>query len=176
MPWPSLSDYAQAVGGFPHISILDPELQGGTPRRGSNNNLMVYSGGFSGVFPIEKSSDTYALRCWTRDIGDTETRYREISNYLKQCRLPYFVDFAYVPEGILVNGIKYPITRMEWAEGEMLCDFIEHNLQDAGCLKAAAAEFQKMVATLPYPIKSHTETFKMEISCSSEMGLIPKSN
>ena len=44
--------------------------------------------------------------------------------------------------------IRYPITRMEWAEGNTLCDFIEHNLQDAGCLKAAAAEFQKMVATL----------------------------
>ena len=147
MPWPSLSDYAQAVGGYPHISILDPELQGGTPRRGPNNNLMVYSGGFSGVFPIEKSSDTYALRCWTKDIGDAETRYREIENYLKQCCLPYFVDFAYVPEGVLVNGI-YPITRMKWAEGETLCDFIKSNLQDAGCLKAAAIEFQKMVAAL----------------------------
>ena len=148
MSWPSLVDYAQAVGGFPHISILDPELQGGTPRRGANNNLIVYSGGFSGVFPIEVLSNTYALRCWTRDIGDAETRYEEISDYLKQYRLPYFVDFAYVPEGILVNGIKYPITRMEWAEGNTLCDFIEHNLQDARCLKTAAVEFQKMVEAL----------------------------
>ena len=148
MSWPSLVDYAQAVDGFPHISILDPELQGGTPRRGANNNLIVYSGGFSGVFPIEVLSNTYALRCWTRDIGDAETRYKEVSDYLKQYRLPYFVDFAYVPEGILVNGIKYPITRMEWAEGNMLCDFIEHNLQDARCLKTAAAEFQKVVAAL----------------------------
>ena len=148
MSWPSLVDYAQAVGGFPHISILDPDLQGGTPRRGANNNLIVYSGGFSGVFPIEVLSNTYALRCWTRDIGDAETRYKEISDYLKQCRLPYFVDFAYVPEGILVNGIKYPVTRMEWAEGETLCDFIKHNRGDARGLKAAAAEFQKMVAAL----------------------------
>ena len=148
MPWPSLGDYTQAVRDFPHISILDPELQGGTPRRGANNNLIVYSGGFSGVFPIEVLSNTYALRCWTRDIGDAETRYEEISDYLKQYRLPYFVDFAYVPEGILVNGIKYPVTRMEWAEGNTLCDFIEHNLQDARCLKTAAVEFQKMVAAL----------------------------
>ena len=155
MSWPSLVDYAQAVGGFPHISILDPELQGGTPRRGANNDLIVYSGGFSGVFPIEVLSNTYALRCWTRDIGDAETRYKEISDYLKQYRLPYFVDFAYVPEGILVNGIKYPITRMEWAEGNMLCDFIEHNLQDARCLKTAAVEFQKMAAALHAHQVSH---------------------
>ncbi len=148
MLWPGRIDYTQAVGNFPHISVLDPILRGGTPRRGTSNYPIVYSGGFSTVFPVEVLSNTYALRCWIADIGDAETRYQEISDYLKQCRLPYFVDFAYVPEGILVNGTKYPITRMEWAEGETLCGFIKHNLQDAGCLKTAAAEFQKMVETL----------------------------
>ncbi len=148
MPWPSRIDYTQAVRDFPHISILDPKLKGGNPRRGSNNYLIAYSGGFSIVFPIEVLSNTYALRCWIADIGDAETRYEKISKYLEQRRLPYFVDFAYVPKGILVNGIKYSTTRMEWAEGETLCDFIEQNLQDARCLKTAAAEFQKMVETL----------------------------
>ena len=148
MPWPTLSNYAEAIRDFPHISILDQKLKGGKPRRDSNNYLISYSGGFSIVFPVEMISGTYALRCWIADIGDAKTRYQEISDYLKQCRLPYFVDFAYVPEGILVNGIRYPITRMEWTEGETLCDFIEHNLQDAGCLKTAAIEFQKMVAAL----------------------------
>ena len=148
MPWPSLVDYTEAIRDYPHISILDPKLKGGNPQRGSNSYLMVYSGGFSTVFPIKVSSDIYALRCWIADIGEAETRYREISNYLMQCHLPYFVDFVYVPEGILVGINKYPITRMEWAEGETLCDFIKHNLQDARCLKTAAVEFQKMVAAL----------------------------
>ena len=148
MPWPSRTDYAQAVDYYPHISILDPKLTGGNPRKDSNNNLMIYSGGSSTVFPIEILSNTYALRCWIKDVGDAETRYKEISDYLKRCRLPYFVGFKYVPEGILVNGIKYPITRMEWAAGSTLCDFIEHNLQDARYLKTAAVEFQKMVAAL----------------------------
>ena len=148
MPWPSRRDYAQAVDFFPHISILDPELRGGTSRRGANNSLIPHSGGFSIVFPIEGLSNTYALRCWIADIGDAETRYREIGNYLRQCRLPYFVDFEYVPNGIMINGDKYPVTRMEWAEGETLCNFIKQNLQDAGCLKTAAVEFQKMVAVL----------------------------
>ena len=148
MPWPSLSDYAQAVGSYPHISILDPKLKGGNPRRGANNYLIAYSGGFSIVFPIEVSLNSYALRCWIADIGEAETRYKEISDYLKQCRLLYFVDFEYVPNGIMVNGDKYPVTRMEWVEGNMLCDFIEHNLQDARCLKTAAVEFQKMVTAL----------------------------
>ena len=149
MPWPSLSDYTQAVGSYPHISILDPKLKGGTPKRGKGIfSITSYAGGFSIVFPIEVVSSTFALRCWIAGIREAETRYKEISDYLKQCRLPYFVDFEYVPNGIMVNGDKYPVTRMEWAEGETLCDFIKHNLQDARCLKTAAVEFQKMVTAL----------------------------
>ena len=148
MPWPSLVDYTEAIRDYPHISILDPKLKGGNPQRGSNNYLMVYSGGFSIVFPIDVSSKPYALRCWIADIGAAETRYEEISVYLQRRRLPYFVDFEYVPNGIMVNGHKYPVTHMEWVEGETLCDFIKHNLQDARCLKTAAVEFQKMVAAL----------------------------
>ena len=148
MLWPGWIDYKLAIDFFSQISILDPTLKSGTPQRGSNNDLTSYSGEFSIVFPIEVGSSTFALRCWTKEIGDTETRYKEISDYLGQAGLSYFVGFAYVPEGILVNANKYPITRMEWAEGETLCDFIEQNLHDTNCLKAAAAEFQKMVETL----------------------------
>ena len=148
MLWPNGIEYTQAIGFFPDISILDPTLKGGNLQRGANNYLIFYSGEFSIVFPIEVASSTFALRCWIKDIGDAETRYKEISNYLEQCGLPYFVDFAYVPEGILVNGIKYPIIRMEWAEGETLRDFIKQNLQDTGCLKTAAVELQKMVESL----------------------------
>ena len=148
MAYPSRGDYAAAVGGFPHVSILDATLRSGTPARGPNNLLVVYSGGFSSVFPVEVGSKTFALRCWVRDIGDAEIRYQEISDYLKQKNLPYFVEFAYIREGILVNGTKWPITRMEWAEGETLCQFIENNLQDAALLRTTAAEFLKMVETL----------------------------
>ena len=148
MLWPNGIDYKLAIDSFPDISILDSTLKSGNLHRGANNDLIFYSGEFSIVFPIEAISNTFALRCWIKDTGDAETRYREISDYLGQCGLPYFVDFAYVSEGILVNANKYPITRMEWAEGETLCDFIEQNLHDAECLKTAAAEFQKMVETL----------------------------
>ena len=148
MAYPSRGDYAAAVGGFPHVSILDATLRSGTPARGPNNLLLVYSGGFSSVFPLVVGSNTFALRCWVRDIADAETRYQAISNYLQKRSLPYFVEFAYVPEGILVNGTKWPITRMEWAEGQTLCQFIEDNLHDSALLRTTAAEFLKMAETL----------------------------
>ena len=148
MAYPSRADYSQAVGSFPQVSIIDATLRSGTPARGSNNLLLVYSGGFSSVFPLVVGPNTFALRCWVRNIGDAEIRYQGISNYLKQKNLPYFVEFAYIREGILVNGTKWPITRMEWAEGETLCQFIENNLHDAALLRTTAAEFLNMVETL----------------------------
>lgn len=148
MLWPSPADYAQAVKDFPHVCLLDPRLKGGKPHRGTNNVLLVYSGGFSTVFRIEVTPTIYALRCWIKDIGDAQRRYEAISDCLKQVGLPYFVDFEYVPDGILINGKRYPITRMEWAEGETLRDFIEQNLQDANILKTAAQEFRQMFETL----------------------------
>ena len=148
MPYPSRTEYIQAVRDYPHVSMLDPTLKGGMPQRGSDNHLIYDSGNFSIVFPIEAESRTYALRCWIRNVGDVGALYEEISTYLKLRHLPYFIDFEYVPEGILVNGTRYPITRMEWAEGETLRDFIEQNLQNPWLLKTAATKFRKMVATL----------------------------
>lgn len=148
MAYPSRADYTQAVRDYPQYSILDSKLNGGAAKRGPNNQLESISGGFSIVFPFKVGANTFALRCWVRDIEDVETRYQEISNYLRQRNLPYFVNFEFVPEGILVNGSKWPITRMEWAEGETLCQFIENSLHKVNVLKNMASEFLKMVKTL----------------------------
>ena len=141
MRWPSFADYEFAVKNAFVYSVFDPSLKGGKPGKGM-------SGGFSRVYPVNIGSRTFALRCWIRDVGDAKSRYEKISAYLKQVGLPYFVDFEYVSEGILVNGIKYPITRMEWANGLPLRAFIEQNLQNADVFNTVATEFQKMVAAL----------------------------
>ena len=148
MPWPSRADYTQAVRDYPERSLKNTKLEGGKPRRTKDNFLASYEGGWSIVFPIDKGSKTFALRCWIKDVDDAEIRYQKISEYLTQANLPYFVDFEYLPEGIWVRGTKYPITRMEWANGLPLRAFIEQNLQNADVLRTVATEFQKMVAAL----------------------------
>ena len=141
MRWPSFADYEFAVKSAFAYSVFDPKFKGGQPGKGM-------SGGFSRVYPVKVGSNTFAMRCWVRDVGDAKSRYQKISEYLAQANLPYFVDFEYVPEGILVNGIKYPITRMEWANGLPLRAFIAQNLQEADVFRTVATEFQKMVAAL----------------------------
>ena len=141
MRWPSFTDYEFVVKNAFPFSVFDSKLKGGKPRKGM-------SGGFSRVYPVEVGSKTFALRCWTRSVGGAKIRYEEISAYLKVVGLPYFVDFEYVPDSILVNGQKYSTIRMEWAEGQTLRHFIADNLQNADVFKTVAAEFQQMVETL----------------------------
>ena len=148
MSWPDRTTYTQAVRDYPDISLLDPKLKGGTPQRGQDGFLKSYSGGFSIVFPIVKDLNTFALRCWMEEVGNAEVRYKAISAYLQRFRLPYFVDFEYVPLGILVNGARHPITRMQWADGVSLRYFISGNLKRPRLFKVVADAFQKMVATL----------------------------
>lgn len=141
MLWPSFADYEFFVkNAFAH-SVLDLRLKNGNPMKG-------ISGGFSRVYPVKVASNTFALRCWVKDVGNLKERYRKVSAYLKKVHLPYFVDFEYVSEGVLVNGTKYPTTRMEWAEGVSLRGFIEQNLQSSHIFKVVANEFQEMVAAL----------------------------
>ena len=149
MQWPSRAEYTEAVRDYPHISLQDSRLRGGKPRRGKDNFVISDTGAFSIVFPIDMVSKTFALRCWVKDVGNAKSRYEKTSAYLQQVNLPYFVDFEYVPKGIWVNGVKYSVTRMEWAEGMSLREFIKQNyLQNPHIFKVVADEFQKMVSDL----------------------------
>lgn len=148
MNWPSRSEYTEAVRSYPQRSLKDPTLKGGKPKIGTDGFPMSYSGGFSIVFPIVKGSNTFALRCWMEDVGNAAVRYKEIYDYLQRVGLPYFVDFEYVPKGIWVMGNDLPITRMQWAAGVSLRDFISQNLKRPRLFKVVADAFQEMVATL----------------------------
>ena len=148
MPWPNRIDYMEAVRDYPNVSLQDPHLSDGIPKKSKDGSTISYSGGFSIVFPIKTASKTFALRCWLKDVKNVETRYKKTSDYLKHICLPYFVDFEYVPRGILIDGEKYPITRMQWAEGVPLREFITQNIRNSKIFETAASEFRKMVNKL----------------------------
>ena len=147
--YPSHADYDTAVENL-HVFVLDPVLKAGRPQlRQSDARPLYYLGGFAKAYVIECQGKTYALRVWLSDIGDAAHRYAAVSQYCGQVRLPIFVeDFTYVPAGILVNGHRFPLLRMEWVQGQTLGDFIGGRLGDGTLLRAAAREFLAMVRTL----------------------------
>jgi hypothetical protein len=145
--FPSTADYISAIENA-NAFVLDPILKEGRPRRSKSGEILFYSGGWAKVFVFDCGAKTYALRCWTTGIRDSETLYNAASDFLRRQQLPYFIEFAFVRDGILVNGHCYPIVRMKWAEALSLREFIGANLQRPNILKTAAENFLTMARML----------------------------
>ncbi|MEO0018033.1 MAG: hypothetical protein RLZZ522_1316, partial [Verrucomicrobiota bacterium] len=146
--YPGHADYDMAVDHL-HRFVSDSVLKVGRPQRRRDGGPVYYLGGFAKAYVIESNGKTFALRVWLSDIGDAARRYAAVSQYCGGVRLPIFVeDFTYVPDGILVNGHRYPLLRMEWVKGQSLADFIGGRLGHTTVLRTAAAEFLTMVRTL----------------------------
>ncbi|MEM2514900.1 MAG: hypothetical protein QXU81_11440 [Candidatus Bathyarchaeia archaeon] len=151
LPLPSIiqpEDYIKCFQN-PHF-ILDREIRSGeveedvilgTPK--------IISGNFGCVFKVKCGNKTYAVKCWTKQKEDLQRRYKEISNYLKKVKLPYFVTFEYIDEGIMLpSGQKVPILKMEWIDGKRLDAFIEENLNKPDVLQNLAEKFINCIIDL----------------------------
>ena len=178
MPYPSHADYDLAVRYIGRF-VFDPVLKAGTPR--SRNGVAVdkggeplcYPGGFAKVYKIDCGSRTYALRVWLHEISDAAKRYHATTQFLKKHALPFFVEhFEFVAGGILVQGKRYPILRMEWVEGYSLRDFIKLSLNQADLLRTAAESFAAMVAVLHTKSVAHGDLQSENVLLRASNGTV----
>lgn len=156
MKYPLRSDYQIAVKYLDKF-VLDSVLQRGTPVKHPQNPnfLLSYNGGKAIVYEIQTNPKKYALKCWIEDLGDLKIRYKAIDEYLKKVKLPYFVDFSYQEQGILVNGQKFPIVRMEWIDGISFKRFLANNIKNPAYIRDLADKFLEMATNLHQNNISH---------------------
>ncbi|AKV65722.1 protein kinase domain-containing protein [Microcystis panniformis] len=156
MKYPLRTDYETFVKS-PDKFIYDGILQKGKPvkQKQNQNFLLSHNGGKAVVYEIQTNPKKYALKCWIEDLGDLKIRYKAIDAYLKTVQLPYFVDFAYQEQGILVNGQRFPIIRMEWVDGISFKDFISNNINNPTSIRNFAEKFLEMVKILHQNNISH---------------------
>lgn len=128
--------------------ILDDFIKNGTFHELPTGDVEMYTGGFTLVFPVDVNGEKWAFRCWYVDLGNMRSHFQTLSEVFSKLRLPYFCDFAYVDDGIVVEGKKYPTTRMRWIEGENLKKYICANRNDEKKLKNLANNFVKMINNL----------------------------
>ena len=154
--YPLRSDYETVVKVLDKF-VYDDVLRGGkaVAQKNNPNFLRAYSGGKAVVFEIKTNLKKYALKCWVEDLGDLKDRYKAIDNYLKQSQLDYFVDFAYVEQGIFVKNNRYPIVRMEWVDGVNLKSYIDQNIDNTKRISDLAEKFLEMVGELHKKEISH---------------------
>jgi serine/threonine protein kinase len=132
-----------------------PELKGAKPRLNNNGSPFAFAGGFNMVFQLVHNAKKWAFRVWHIPIGENKDRYVAISKYLTNSKLPYFADFVYDENGLLVNGELTDTIRMEWLDGILLKDYIEKHLNDKAKLESLANDFLEMTKTLREAKISH---------------------
>lgn len=128
--------------------VIDSFARKGLFQRDKRGRLVAYTGGFSVVYPFVYNNEMWAFRCWHADLGNLRGHFLTLSAALSKLNLPYFCSFTYVDEGIVVEGKKYPTTRMKWINGKNLKEYICIHKNDKDKLKNLANNFVKMITTL----------------------------
>ena len=116
MPWPGITDFSEVVQN-PRLCFKGTDLEAGEVSLNQRGMPLVFSGAFACVYPVSVGNQTFAVRCFTREVSDQQARYGELSSYLLHVLPPSFVHFAYLEHGVSLRGDWYPIVKMEWVEG-----------------------------------------------------------
>lgn len=153
--WPNSSSYSQAFQnlGFSVSNSYD-ELRTGSIEKNPNVKYTSYifgSGNFGTVFKLNASGKSYAIKCFTRGSPGLAERYYYIGHYISSLKLPFLVDFQYLPGAVrlLANPQQYyPLLKMEWIMGTSLNAFITDNLKNPTRLLEVADGILSIVSRL----------------------------
>ncbi len=141
MPWPGMTDFSEAVQN-PAVCFKGTELQSGQVALNRRGLPLMFSGSFACVYSLSVGNQKFAVRCFTREIKDQQSRYEQLTNYLYGVLPPAFVDFEYLEHGINFRGDWYPIVKMEWVEGDSLSKFVDSNINEPAILRRIAAQWR----------------------------------
>ena len=158
MAWPRATDFMEAVQDL-RVSVEDEELRDGEVARTPLGLPMLWSGNFADVFKIHcpATGNTWALKCFTREVSGQCDRYRRIAAHLEQAQLPFTVDFQYLEQGIRIDGGRFPVLKMRWVEGLTLAEFVEEHLDRPGNLKMLLDLWVKLAARLREAGMAHAD-------------------
>lgn len=146
--YPTPSDYQEALQA-PAVAFSDPELQSATPRTNALGLPQPVTGSFAAVFPVTTETGArYAVKCFLTEEPAQQDRYEAVADALDAVDHDAFVEFAYQPEGIRVEGETYPLLKMEWAEGTTLNRFVEDHLDQPDVLDRLADTWVDLMADL----------------------------
>lgn len=146
--WPGSNDYTIAIQS-PSTCFRDSDLRHAAVEFSKRTRMpRVVTGNFAQVYELRNSPSRWAVKCFTRSAADIRGRYSQLAQAIAATQLPYFVDFKFIDNEILVNGKRYPIVKMQWVEGQSLDKFVEANLYRPHALLEAAARLAQLVKDL----------------------------
>lgn len=148
MPWPTPQEFSDAVQTPAH-TFSDTELKGSEVKRNALGLPVASSGNFATVYQFTTPGGTlFAVRVFNRDLPEKKERYACISRKLRSLKLSFTVSFDYLEKGILINGLWYPILKMDWVDGQHLHEYLLNHLHEPDTLIDLAREWLSMLSQL----------------------------
>ncbi|OOO18568.1 hypothetical protein BS627_17535 [Agrobacterium salinitolerans] len=138
-----MDQYNDAVQ-HPNTAFSDTSLKSAKISVNGMGLPVALGGGFALTYTATASGKKYAIRCFHKEAKGLEARYGDVAKALNGLSTSYFIGFEYQPTGVMVNGAKYPIVKMDWVEGDTLGSYLEDNYKDKGKLTWLASEFDKL--------------------------------
>lgn len=144
----SASDYNDAMQALP-LKFRDNDIKQGSVAEKDTFGLPIpYSGNFACVYKIKIKQNYYALRFFLNVNHDKNERYRCLKKFIGNNNLPFFVDFDFQENGVLIKGSWYPLIKMHWVDGQTLDDYVKHHLSNSKVISLLAEDFAELVFSL----------------------------
>ncbi|MFH8610253.1 hypothetical protein ACH4D5_22510 [Streptomyces sp. NPDC018029] len=153
LAFPSGREYQEALQNT-DVCLRDHDLRGARPQANKLGLPRPISGQFASVFSLTSTAGRrYALKCFTSHVRDQQDRYEAISNKLSgidpgSLSQPWRIGFDYVPDGILVNGSRFPVLKMDWVEAVTLSNWLDHHFTDSVAVRNLAERFAQLTTDL----------------------------
>ncbi len=165
--FPSFADYQSALQ-HPEMAFSTNFLRKGSVESDLWGFPRVRSGGFALTYKVSMQEVTWAARCFHRAVRDRSTRYTRISEAIEERNLPFFVPTRYLHRGIVVQGKHFPISVLEWVEGESLEAYILHNLRNKDELLHLSEKFRAVCHQLEANDMAHGDLSHRNILVRSD--------
>lgn len=149
--FPEDPEYFAAIQN-PEHALSDPALKSWRPSIKRDGLPMVWSGGYALIFRMrDPSGTTSALRCFKKPLKGLFDRYKAYQAFYKDCATPLkdsLVSSCFEENGILVNGVPYPIVTMPWIKGDNLNDWTQAHLNQSAALASLRQAFSFMLSDM----------------------------
>ena len=158
MACPQSYEYNEAIQNLT-VTAEDEELRRGEPALDALGVPSPFAGGFADVYKVHcpKTGNTWAVKCFTRDVQGRAQRYRTIADYLAQANLPFMVDFQYLDRGLRIRGRWQPIVKMRWVEGLALHQFVAQHAERPQNLKRLLELWSRLATWLRESSMAHAD-------------------
>ncbi|MEQ1934182.1 MAG: hypothetical protein ABL962_09945, partial [Fimbriimonadaceae bacterium] len=166
-----MDQYNDAVQ-HPQTAFADPILKFSKVATNGMGLPNALGGGFALTYSASVQGKKFAVRCFHKEAKGLEARYALVSSHLRSAGGAYFVGFEYQPNGILVNGGRYPIVRMEWVEGDTLGTFLEDNHSDKSRMDWLRSKFVELEKFLRAKSIAHGDLQNGNVLVKSALTLI----